>query len=257
MTEVKDKMWIWGHEAGSHNNQSNIQGLSWMTPVEGASYLGVPNVVMVRYGNRPAPPYDKDVKALSPLKRVVWSIVGAGGSHDKDDEISLICSLANRYPNICGVIMDDFFGGGEKEAALTPQDLAETQENLTVGNRKLDLWVVLYDNQLRLPSDAYLKECDIITFWTWKASNLNNLEQNFTEAEKIARRCNCRLVLGCYMYNYGEGTEMPVSMMEKQCQSGLKWLKEGRIEGMIFLASCICDLGLATVEWTRNWIKNL
>lgn len=253
MTEIKDKLWIWGHEAGSHNINSRM---SRMTPVEGAFYLDVPNIIMVRFADKPAPPFDQYAIPFRSLKRVVWSIVGDASSSSKS-ELPVIKDLARKFPNICGVVMDDFFGRGEKEAALTPQDLAETRENLTVDNRKLDLWVVLYDGQLNLPLDAYLKECDSIIFWTWKASNLNNLEQNFTEAEKIARRCNCRLVLGCYMYNYGEGTEMPVSLMKKQCQLGLEWLKEGRIEGMVFLASCICDLELPAVEWTRSWIKNL
>jgi hypothetical protein len=42
--------------------------------------------------------------------------------------------------------------------------------------------------------------------------------------------------------------------MERQCRIGLDWLRQGRIEGIIFLASCICDLGLEAVEWTREWI---
>ncbi len=32
---------------------------------------------------------------------------------------------------------------------------------------------------------------------------------------------------------------------------------EGRIEGMIFLASNVCDLELDTVEWTRKWIADV
>jgi hypothetical protein len=47
---------------------------------------------------------------------------------------------------------------------------------------------------------------------------------------------------------------MPLPVMEQQCSLGLRWLQEGRIEGMIFLASCLCDLGLEPVEWTRKWI---
>ena len=47
---------------------------------------------------------------------------------------------------------------------------------------------------------------------------------------------------------------MPLALMEKQCSLGLDWLREGRIDGTIFLASCICDLGLEAVEWTRSWI---
>ena len=50
---------------------------------------------------------------------------------------------------------------------------------------------------------------------------------------------------------------MPVSVMQKQCQLGLQWLQQGQIEGMIFLASCICDLGLEAVEWTRKWIQEV
>ena len=59
------------------------------------------------------------------------------------------------------------------------------------------------------------------------------------------------------MYDYGDKKPMPVSLMEKQCHLGLRWLQEGRIEGMIFLASCICDVGLEAVEWTRQWIQKL
>ncbi len=46
---------------------------------------------------------------------------------------------------------------------------------------------------------------------------------------------------------------MTVTQMEHQCSLGLRWLHEGAIEGIIFLASCICDLELEAVEWTRQW----
>ena len=66
-----------------------------------------------------------------------------------------------------------------------------------------------------------------------------------------------RLVLGCYLWDYGDKRPLPVESMERQCRAGLRWLQEGRIEGMIFLASCICDLGLESVEWTRRWIAEV
>ncbi len=34
-------------------------------------------------------------------------------------------------------------------------------------------------------------------------------------------------------------------------------MKEGRLDGMIFLASCTCDLGLEAVEWARQWIARV
>ena len=115
--------------------------------------------------------------------------------------------------------------------------------------------MVLYDHDLRLPAQAHLDLCDVVTFWTWRAEDLGKLEQNFEAAEKLAPRS--RKVLGCYMWDYGDKKPMPPDLMKRQCDLALRWLREKRIEGIIFLASCICDLGLEAVEWTRNWIAEV
>ena len=47
---------------------------------------------------------------------------------------------------------------------------------------------------------------------------------------------------------------MPLDSMKKQCTLGREWMRQGRIEGMIFLASNVCDIELETVEFTRQWI---
>ena len=50
---------------------------------------------------------------------------------------------------------------------------------------------------------------------------------------------------------------MLVENMKNQCELGLHWLHTGRIEGIIFLANCVCDLELEAVEWTRDWIRKV
>ena len=64
-------------------------------------------------------------------------------------------------------------------------------------------------------------------------------------------------MLGCCLGDYG-GDSKPIQLdlMKHQCELGTRWIEEGPIEGMIFLASCICDLDIEAVEWTRSWIKN-
>ncbi|MBC8236527.1 hypothetical protein H8E77_43830, partial [bacterium] len=120
----------------------------------------------------------------------------------------------------------------------------------------LDLWVVLYTNDFDLEClRPHLDLCDAVMMWTWQASDLVHLEKNFARLEDIA--VNNRKILGLYMYDYGARRPMPVDLMEMQCEMGLRWLREGRIEGMIFLASCICDLGLDAVEWTQSWIAKV
>jgi len=259
MAEVRDRFWIWGHEAGSHNNQYALKGLSRITPAEGAFYLGVPNLLMVRYDGKPVPPFDQHALALSPLERVVWSIVGAGGQTEAQ-EVDMVLNLARRFPNVCGVIMDDFFRDkpdeGGRIAVYTIDDLKAIKGRLFVDGRRLDLWVTLYTHNLNLLNiEKHLEQCDVVTYWTWRAEELNKLEQNFHRLEELIP--SSRKVLGCYMWDYGDHRPMPIALMQHQCQLGLKWLREGRIEGMIFLASCICDLGLEAVEWTRKWIREV
>ena len=252
---VKDKLWIWGHEAGSHNEGWGIPMPSRMTPVEGAFYLGVPNIIMIRYDGKP--PIASDDQYIVPfraLKRVVWSITGAGGATSAE-EIKHAFELAARNPNVTGFFMDDFFKG-DGEGALTVEGLWNVRSQLTLPERKLDLMVTLYDGALDTPAIVkYLELCDKIALWTWVANNLEDLERNFEKCEKISPGSD--KLLGCYMWDYGTHKPMPVDLMEMQCEMGLRWLREGRIDGMIFLASCICDLDLDAVEWTRSWITGV
>src|SRR5438270_3965790 len=79
---VRDRLWLWGHDAGSHNASWGLPKPSRITPVEAAFYLGVPNVIMVRYSGRPPLPLDQYAVPFRPLRQVVWSVVGAGGQTD-------------------------------------------------------------------------------------------------------------------------------------------------------------------------------
>jgi hypothetical protein len=261
---VRDTLWLWGHPAGSHHGEEarhyNVPGASRITPVEAAHYMGIPNLLMVTYpGFGPEPPYDQLALSMRSLDQVVWSVVGAAGETNASARDEVL-KLARRTPNITGIMMDDFFHdpGAEdegKRAALSLSDLRAIRDQLVLDDRTLDLWVVLYDYQLGKPVDDYLGLCDVVTFWTWQSQHLPRLEENFQRFEQTAA-AQTRL-LGCYLWDYGNEGPMPVDLMQKQCEFGLEMLKAGRISGMIMLASCICDLELETVEWTRRWIAEV
>jgi hypothetical protein len=255
---IRDRFWVWGHEAGSHGlAEWGLPEPSRVTPVEGAHYLGVPNIIMVRYGDKPAPPYHQYAVPFRSLKQVVWSIVGAGGATQAADREHVL-ALRDDLPNLTGVMMDDFFKDPAKEGALSTLSLDELRDvhrQLAGPGRKLDLWVVLYARQLGLPVGEHLALCDKVTFWTWAPGELANLDRNLTAVEKLAPRA--AKVLGCYMWDYDAHRPMPVEAMKYQCALGLRWLGERRIEGLIFLATCIADLDLEAVEWTRRWIAEV
>jgi hypothetical protein len=253
---VRDHFWMWGHAAGSHNKSWNLPAPSRITPVEAAYYMGVPNVIQVRYEGDPAPPFQQYAVPFRALKQVVWSVVGAGGETGSAERDAVL-ELAAQNPNFTGVMMDDFFTDKKdgKIANLSVEELQALQKRLKSSRRKLDLWVVVYDRQLDDPIGGHLQHCDVITYWTWRAAALPELRVNFEHAERLTP--GIRKALGCYMWDYGEKKPMPIAAMQQQCKQGLEWLRQGRIHGMIFLATCICDLGLETVEWTRDWIQKV
>jgi len=235
-----------------------------MTPAEGAFYLGLENMIMVRFANKPAPPFDQYHLSFLPLKRVVWSIVGDASTTTNDQRTDLdeVLRLAERFDNVTGAMMDDFFFPEKKlDGSIARHSSAEIRalaRKLKGGKRPLDLWAVLYMHNLNhakadlLP---YIDSSDVLSLWTWLAKDLPRLDTELAKVDQLAPKT--RKTLGCYMYDYGANKEIPVELMEFQCRKGLEWLQSGRIDGLIFLASCICDMGIPAVEWTRKWIADV
>ena len=172
---VRGRLWMWGHEAGSHDNGWKLPKPSRMTPAEGALYL-----------------------------------VG---------------------------------------------ELNAVKEKLDLQERRLDLYAICYDKWFGWNLDDHFSLCDHVIFWTWRSETLERLDENFRRFEEITPR-NDRL-LGCYLYDYGNCTPMSLDRMKMQCETGLQLLMEGRIVGIVFLASCVCDIELEAVEWTREWISEI
>lgn len=55
MAKLKDKLWLWGQDAGSHhaavgNKSWKLPGENRMGPAEGAAYMGIKNIFRVVMG---------------------------------------------------------------------------------------------------------------------------------------------------------------------------------------------------------------
>jgi len=241
-----------------------------MTPAEGAFYLGIPNLIMVRW--RGLPPFEQCeqyAQTFRPLQRVVWSIVGSGGRMD-GDELPYVLDLAKKYPNITGVFLDDFFvrdkqGGKYHTGSISPQGLKDLRSRLNGSATPLEMWVTFYSRvfdpshpghfEIDLPLHVYLDNFDVITLWTRGGNRLENLEEYFERLEEASP--GPHKAIGCDFWDFRNRAPVPIRMMEHQCNLGLKWLREGRIREMIFLANTVMDVGLEVVEWTRDWIQDV
>jgi hypothetical protein len=264
---VRDRIWVFANPA---NADFNFVGKrSVMTPLEAAVYMGAPNLLMVNQdpgkGSAPGykpfePPYEQYAYALKPLKRVAWSIVGASGI-TRDEERRQVLAMARQVPNIVGVFMDDFFTDKKsgKIASLTLDQVREVQRQLKGSGKKLDLYVTLYTRQLDPAIVPYLDLIDVVTLWTWETAELDHLESNLAKLEKLSPKS--RKLLGCYTSDYDRNrtpwwTPLPVPKMQRQCETGLKWLRAGRIEGIIIYGTAM-DLNWDSVEWARAWVQKV
>jgi hypothetical protein len=259
---VRDRLWMFGSPVNS--DYEYVHQRSVMTAVEANFYFGVPNITMVQfYPSSPElpikawePPFEQYALPLKLFKRVEWSVVGGAGV-TKGWETRRVLDMAHRTPNFVGVYMDDFFRekGSPKLATFTPDELRALRQRLQGPDKKLDLNVTLYDRQLDPTIADHLRLMDKVTLWTGKSADLANLDKNLSTLERLAPKA--RKVLGCYMVEYDEGASIPIPAMQLQCELGLKWLRDGRIEGIMFIGNTVMDLDYEAVEWTRQWIQKV
>lgn len=258
---VRDRLWLFGSPTGStapHTGRRTV-----MSPVEGALYLGVPNIYMNQANagaeaslGRFEPPFEQYAVALRPFKRVLWGLVGSGGftsAEERREGIELIC----KTPNFVGAHLDDFFisKAGDKRAVLTLDELREIRQTLKAAGRPLEIYSTYYTTLLKLPLDDYLKLLDGVTFWTWKPEDLVDLPANVAKVKEAAP--HLKVILGCYLVDFTRKTSIPIPAMRRQCEFGLEALRQKRIDGMMFLSNGVMDVGFEAVEWTREWIQKV
>ena len=265
MDRLRDRFWLWGQNTGAHHlvPQFNLPGVNHMGPLEGCRYFGIPNCCRVALPAGPFPPFDKESEELKELPNVVWSAVGACGVTRNDNDgsdLDEVLRQATLFPNISGAVLDDFFASPETLAAGGPMirhtlpSLKSMRDRLhAFPQRRLDLWVVWYEFQLDYPVQEYLDCCDVITFWTWEAKNLVDLEANLRRAQELTP--NKRHFSGLYLWDYGTGNPLPPGAMEHQCETIRNLIKTGELEGAVVCSNCIADLGLEASDYLKEWLE--
>lgn len=257
---VRDRLWVFSFATNS--DFVHIGRRSVMSAAEGNFYLGVPNILMVQSSEKESvygrfePPFEQYTIALRPLKNVAWSLVGSGG-FNKPEETAEVLAMAGRVPNFRGVMLDDFFTGKAegKRAQWTVEELADVRRKLDQTGKKLDIFATFYVRQFELPLKDYLDLIDVLTLWEMDSARIRQVEEDLQKFERL--HPHRRKMLGCYMVDYPKKQGIPVDLMKHQCEVGLRWLQQGRLDGIIFMGNTTMDLGFESVEWTRRWIQQV
>ncbi len=255
MALLKEKLWIWGHNAGSHDH-CGIKIPSRMTPLEGAMYLGIPNMCRVVYAGKPEPPFEQEALALDCLDKVVWSIIGDGSSkrnNNNGTDAAEVGITARKHSNIIGGIMDDFLNP-LRISMYTPDSLTFFKKELCEkAGRDMQLWTVVYTTELNDEIIPYLDKCDVASLWIWRPEDIRHLTDNFKRLRQIFG--DKPILGGCYFWDYSAGQEMNPDQLQYQLNTYYEWLKSGFIDGVIFCSNNVVDIGLTSVSIVKDWIS--
>jgi hypothetical protein len=268
MAIARDKFWMFGVRAHQddcllaprlHGTNPTYSFRSRITPAEGAFMLDIPNILMIQCDGEPAPFSGEArgyMESFCRMDRVLWGSAGSGGFRVGNEE-AFVCELAEKYPNITGVFLDDVSSAFHKvpdqaeRHRLRVQMLAEVKENLKKAPRPMDVYITWYWHQDPYP--GMMEYVDGISFWTWNSDELVQLPERFEAVEEKYK--DKKILLGIYMYDFYNRKPVPNELMELQCNYALELLKQGRIDGMIFEANSVMGARLPSEYWLREWIE--
>lgn len=267
MAVMRDKLWIFGARAHQDdiylfNSSETTKTIptSRITPAEAALMLDVPNVLMINCDGVPAPFSDDAygyMESFCRMKKVLWNSTGSAGFRVGNEE-AFICELAERYPNVVGTYLDDFYGkyDGQPDAKEKAVEfLRGVREKLDLAPRKMDIYVTWYTFQMDALDYEILNYIDGLTLWTWKSDEIPLIEER---VNKIAEAFpNQQKLLGIYFYDFSARKPVPVELMKHQCETGLKLLKEKKIDGIVFEANTTMGVRLPSELWVREWLEKV
>lgn len=252
MSKLSEKLWNWGHLAGSHNGLCKVD--CKMSPAEFAKEYGIKNSFIVSYGGNIVPPFENTAKDMASLDKVVWSVLGDSSTPLPEDELGNtkdILEVLDKAPNIVGGVVDDFFSPVRMER-FTPEVLKRIKKAL--NDKGLDFWCVLYNNQLDLDLEKYMECFDGVTFWIWEARNIPNMDEYLAKLLEITK--DKPVMLGMYVYDYcAEGGVMDPSLFEMQIKRYFELLCDKTIEGVIFCSNTLGDAPLETNRVLKEYVR--
>ena len=262
MSGLIDKIWLLGETPGSHhaNPYYRLPGVNTMTPLEGLEFYGVKNLCRMKMGtdrdlNYATDPLIKDEKGV--MDKLSLSLLGAGGRGDGDVDAATmeeIFEVAKKDKRLVSAINDDFFCGNRPEI-FTPSVLSHQREELhTSIDRPIEFWSVIYERSILKNENIYdhAKEYDLTTFWVWYSENIPNLPAYLEWAKSLTD--NGRVILGLYMWDYGNGKEIFDDIIKYQLDFAYERLVKGDLEGVMLHSSNNSDIGLHSTVMVKEWL---
>ena len=261
---LRDRLWMWGHLKGSILSDwgmlDYLPDAKSLDIADAIESMGIPNACVIP-GKEVLEPDDSYFKIFLKAKRVAWCLLAETSGNEVIEKHNLCAfEIGNKTSNLVSYYLDDFFHGNAdprsdqntSPAHLSVEQLNELQKEIKSLNKKIDLTCVLYSNQLHPAIKHHIDSFDAVSFWTWNATDLSALEENFKRYREIVS--DKPTLLGIYMWDFGSKKPITMELMKNQLMFALEKFKQHEIEGLIFHCTPLVDIGLEAVEYSKKWI---
>ena len=261
--KVRDKLWLFASHAHdddiwfARSPGRRIGSWSRITPTEGAMMLGLDNVIMVSSDGTPVP-FSSDangyMESFCNMKNVWWSVSGALGFRAGNEE-DYVLELSKKHPNLKGAYFDEPLKIG-KDFEQCKKIIHDVGETLKKSDSSMEIWATCFADDAKSCPDAGIYDpLDGIVLWNPHIEAIGDMEKHLEVYEKLLP--DKKKMMGIYMFHYKKREPISDELMEFQCLKALQWLKEGRIEGIVFHTNSVMGVGFSCEYWLRNWIDEV
>lgn len=272
-TTVRDRVWVWTNSEIPSAEDRMLSRFAQASPSQRARLLEIPNVVLGGFGM----PNDMDAaraitREATDAERLVWKIAVDGelvtsGKQGKspyawyDQRMEQVRTLADEFPKIRGVIIDDLSTVGLK-GGIQAEHIHHLRSLLPVPNDRIRIWGELYtkslnDFILRPGGNDYgltdaVRALDVIVLTEWNAAELSQLAQNVAQCREVFPDHD--LMMNIVLYDFDGHRRLPIRLLKYQCETSLQMLHAGTIQGIVITAT-INDP--QAIGFTTDWLGSV
>jgi len=254
---VRDHLWVWGNAEMTKPGPHTLSTFAEASPADRARLLGVPNIIMAGEGlPRDDDKAEDQTRSVDALKNLVWEIAAddekGGPPFVYTQTIARLKRLLSRHSTIQAVLVDDM-STVKIDQGFKPEHLKQLRGLLAEHRLPQKLWGVLYTMTFnRKGIDEYIRQLDVINLWVWHAKDTRDLEKHVAHCRRTFP--DKPIVLGLYLYDYGDNRRMPAQLLAAQCDAALKLLHAGQVRDIVFLT---INNDSDALTWTADWIKRV
>lgn len=258
--ELKDRLWMWGHEPEAWNRYKEPFRRLGMEPAghcsqpAGCRLMGIRRDCIIRWLSLPALPVsDEWCAEFRDLDEVAWSITDSDRKRTFLEKVDIAIAMKKRLPNLTTVFLDDYF-----QSHMRPlEELRTARDRVHAAGLKMAAVMYADVEGLRESDLASCELIDTIALWFWKPASFDTMEAQVRKAKDFLPKGK-PLMLGLYMWDFG-GAFGPVSgaKMKAQLAVAKRLLEEGTVEGLIFHPTMSADMDVPAVNLSKEWIRKL